>query len=189
MNGSEPAKDTSSQPKDHPHPGGADNSKVVDYFDHKGAGDANLPKGDHHEFKGIDEAALQPAVPGGSDTPGKGVTTVSTEAIKTFANNMQSLVVPLMYADEMLKQIKVAPGALPASFVLKGKVDGLVPATQEFVSVVKKALVEVVKTANSMALHYKNAEEFNKMTGKDLGEFVHNIRPMINGLGSEGKSA
>src|ERR1700754_4118680 len=32
-----------------------------------------------------------PPVPGGADHPGKGVTTVNTEAMRTFAKNMQTL--------------------------------------------------------------------------------------------------
>lgn len=167
---------------------------VEGYFgsnEHQGEGDDKPPGDPDHEFDD-DDSFDPPPVPGGDETPGKGVTTVSTEAITLFANNIEKLYGPMDELIKDLEAVEFAPGALPASFVLKSDIagdKGLVPGSVTFINQVRDALAQIVNSARSLASAYQNHEEFNKMTGKDLGEFISQLKGSINALGSETPAA
>ncbi|WP_433261125.1 hypothetical protein ACQPZF_25980 [Actinosynnema sp. CS-041913] len=173
--------------KDAPPDNDGGGKDVKGYFNsdkHKDERDDKAPGDPEHKF-GDDKPFKAPSVPGGDKTPGKGVTKVSTEAIKVFASNIEQLFGPLDEVAKKLQGVKLAPGSLPASFVLKDGIvgsKGLVPASLGFIDRVRDALTEIVKSSRTLAATYQNHEEFNKMSGKDLGEFVGGLRGNINGM-------
>ncbi|MFB9909021.1 hypothetical protein [Allokutzneria oryzae] len=142
-----------------------------------------------------------PRVPGGSETPGKGVTTVSTEALKLFAGNIRSLLPALREVRTRLLDVKLAPGAFYDAHQLMVKVvgagdagtGGLQPTTLKFVENAINAITVTADELDKLASAYATAEELNRMTGMDLGEHIERAKGYITtavgapvGVGSGG---
>src|SRR5258705_12969527 len=75
-------------------------------------GNQSIP-GPNGTITGTGAVTQPPPVPGGSATPGKGVTAVHTAAMKTFAANLASLADtggPLYKLIDSLGQVNVKPG-------------------------------------------------------------------------------
>jgi hypothetical protein len=149
------------------------------------------PHEEHHNF--TDGPNFEsPAVPGGSDTPGKGVTMVSTTALRTFAENIRSLWDPLDQAANSIQHVPVRAGGFQVAFNLDKAVSGeggVVTQTRDFINQVQIVLEKVVNAANAVAHSYNTAEELNGMTSKQLGEYVTQLSGQVNGLTDSGGPA
>jgi hypothetical protein len=146
----------------------------------------NVPNDPNHDF-GTQGQVPPPDVPGGHDTPGKGVTAVSTDAMKTFVSNLKQLNDPLQTSYTKLGTVDVRAGGFHEAFTLRDKImgdTGLAASTQKFIGNTRETLADIANAADALALKYTNAEDFNSMTGADLGTYVSELNGDINGLGS-----
>lgn len=129
-----------------------------------------------------------PPVPGGADHPGKGVTAVSTEALKTFGSNLELLKQPLLNARNAVVDVKIKPGAFFDAHEMEKKVNGggLVDPTSEFLRTTVEAAIDMVAKAQKMATDYATAEEFNSMTAAEFGKYTEDVAGDINAGTSQG---
>jgi hypothetical protein len=54
--------------------------------------------------------------------------------------------------------------------------------TQTFIGNTRETMADIAVAAEELAAKYTSAEEFNKMTGTDLGSYVSELNGDINGL-------
>jgi hypothetical protein len=133
-------------------------------------------------------------VPGGNDTPGKGVEVVSVEAIKIFANNIESLLptITTMIAEiDALRAKGVGPGNFGSAKNLGVKVVGpnnLVDQTRALYVEAQNVIKETVLVCRSMAATYKTAAELSELDAAEFKQKVTGVKSKIDGL-SLGASA
>jgi hypothetical protein len=144
----------------------------------------DVPVDTNHGF-GTSGQFDPPAVPGG-DGPGEpGSTEVSTDAMKTFAANIKSLVDPMVTSWNDMGNVKIAAGGFHEAFTLRDTImgpTGLAMTTQTFIGNTRETMADIAVAAEELAAKYTSAEEFNKMTGTDLGTYVSELNGDINGL-------
>ncbi|MGW4399587.1 hypothetical protein ACWEHA_30225 [Amycolatopsis nivea] len=131
-----------------------------------------------------------PPVPGGSEHPGKGVTAVNTEAMRTFAKNMQALADgPLKDLPAKLDGIQLKPGVfLTAQSKIAKPIQGtneLRDTTRTAIHDLCKALDEVADAVNKASKAYDNADEVNKMSADDYNQYFNTVSGHITGAGQK----
>ncbi|WP_156213857.1 hypothetical protein [Lentzea aerocolonigenes] len=145
-----------------------------------GLDDWGGPEGEHFTHK-----YPPPKVPRNRDHSGRGIR-VSTEALKTFATNVRSLIPTLKTALEQIEKVKVAPGIFYDAHQLQVKVVGggtggaIQPTTREFLRKAIDAITAVADELEKLAHAYDTAEELNRATGKDLNEHIAGARAEIS---------
>lgn len=131
----------------------------------------------------------EPKVPGGQNSPGKGVTTVNTEAMKLFAKNLGGLTDkngPLETIYNQLDGVKVQAGGFHSAIALATAInsDGkLRDATKLTLGNVIEVLKEISDAMLRVATHYETAEEANKMSSDDYFTYLGTVSGRINGMG------
>ena len=136
-----------------------------------------------------------PPVPGGSQTPGKGVTVVNTAAMKTFAENLRVLVAdnsPLKQIQGHLGEINVRAGGFRTAVNLANKINGpgqLRDGTKKTVDDVVEVLIQISDALLLMASHYEKAEDANTMSSADYLTYLSTASGVINGMGAGGPAA
>jgi hypothetical protein len=134
-----------------------------------------------------------PPVPGGSSTPGKGVTAVNTAAMKTFAANLASLADtggPLYKLIDYLGQVNVKPGGFrSAQTYIHDPLMGTGKLKDQSVKMVHD-LIDSINTASEKmsqaALKYETADEANNMSSTDYSNYFGQLSTDINNIGSKG---
>ncbi|WP_089919636.1 hypothetical protein [Lentzea albida] len=145
-----------------------------------GLGDWGGPEGEHFANK-----YPPPKVPRNKDHSGRGIR-VSTEALKTFATNIRSLIPTLKTALEQIEKVKVAPGIfydahqLQVKVISGGEGTAIQPTTREFLRRSIDAITTVADELEKLARAYDTAEELNAATGKDLNEHIAGARAEVS---------
>lgn len=170
--------------------GTRDTTAAPDNFDIKGK---SMPSANANPF--TNKVEPPPSVPGGSDTPGKGVTKVSTAAMKTFITNVNALQDPLKKSQADLKALEgqLAPGTFPSAVALRKSVDGgdggLIDQTITSLESIIQAVAGLNDAFGKMVKVYASTEELNNVKSKDFGRLMEETSGAINSLGNGGKSA
>ncbi|MGW5645800.1 hypothetical protein ACWEV3_33905 [Saccharopolyspora sp. NPDC003752] len=124
-----------------------------------------------------------PKVPVSGENTGPGVR-VSTEALRTFATNLRSMLGPLNAAKWHVESVKLAPGTFFDAAELTGRVfggqgDGIQPTTLNFIHTAQQAITKTAEELERLASEYQTAEELNAATGQDLGEHIQDAKNYI----------
>ncbi|MEU4669218.1 hypothetical protein AB0F91_14835 [Amycolatopsis sp. NPDC023774] len=131
-----------------------------------------------------------PPVPGGAEHPGKGVTTVNTEAMRTFATNMQTLADgPLKDLPGQLDGITVKPGifATANSKITQPIVGpgGVRDTTRATIQDLITSLHDLSEAVNTASKAYDDADEANNMTMDKYNQYFGNVSNEINNAGNK----
>ncbi|WP_239154305.1 hypothetical protein [Amycolatopsis sp. FDAARGOS 1241] len=154
----------------------------------KSPGDQTPPDG-HDQWIPQGTVTTPPPVPGGSDHPGKGVTTVNTEAMKVWAKNMQTLADgPIKDLPNQLDGITVKPGIFATAqnkiinpIVGSGGVrDKVRSAIQDLIP----AMHDAAEAANKAAKDYEDRDEFNNMEADKYKTYFGTVDNEINNAGN-----
>lgn len=127
---------------------------------------------------------VPPPVPGGN-SPGEGVTTVSTEALRTFAHNIGQLIPIVDQAWEQMDLAWIQAGNFGLATTLKVKMSGdagFGPATRQFLDRTADVLRRLQNAALSIADEFENAEELNEATSADVGFQMSMVKTGVNAL-------
>jgi hypothetical protein len=138
-----------------------------------------------------------PPVPGGTDTPGKGVTAVNTAAMKTYAQNLDSLVAdggPLKNISHAMDAMVIKGGGFRGAVALTTKVTGdggIRNATQKTLADMVAVITNISDSVKKMSANYESAEEANKMSKDDYIKYLSQVSGQINGMsgGPDGSTA
>lgn len=165
---------------------GSEPSKSGD-FNRPGAQPPPDPK---HEWIPPGDVGKPPPVPGGSDHPGKGVTVVNTEAMRTFAKNLQSLADgPIKSLPDKLEGVQLKPGVfLTAQEKIVKPITGpggLRDTTKSAIHDLSKALDEVAEAVNTAAKAYESADEANKMSVDQYNQYFNRVSGHITNAGQQ----
>jgi hypothetical protein len=155
-------------------------------------GNQSIP-GQNGTITGTGDVTQPPPVPGGSGTPGKGVTAVNTAAMKTFAQNLASLADtggPLYKLVDYLNQVNVKPGGFrSAQNNVAQPVMGTGKLRDESIKMVHD-LIDSINTASDKmsraALAYETADAANNMSSTDFSNYFGQLSTDINNIGSKG---
>lgn len=157
-------------------------------------GDQNIPPPDG-TITGHGPVTNPPSVPGGSATPGKGVTSVNTEAMKTFAKNLASLAEdggPLTQLLTEVGNVNVKPGGFHAAQNnIVEPMNGSGKLKEQTVQMVHDLIDSINTTSEKMAQAaqaYETADEANKMSGTDFANYFGQVTTDINQIGNKGTS-
>ncbi|WP_020660760.1 hypothetical protein [Amycolatopsis benzoatilytica] len=136
------------------------------------------------------DVGTAPPVPGGSEHPGRGVTAVNTEAMRTFAKNMQTLADgPLKDLPAKLDGVQLKPGVfLTAHDKIVTPIQGtnmLVDNTRTAIHDLCKALDEVADAVTKASKAYDNADEVNKMSADDYNQYFNTVSGHITSAGQK----
>jgi hypothetical protein len=124
---------------------------------------------------------------GGDDPSGNGNTVVSTDAIKTFASNIELFEDPIRTALNGLGDVDIHAGAFYQAFHLASKIDDegqLTDSTRTVLTKSLDALVKIREACNRIASEYDTAEELNQADATKFGELVNDASTVINSMGS-----
>ncbi|HEX8864021.1 MAG TPA: hypothetical protein VF821_00055 [Lentzea sp.] len=135
-----------------------------------------------------------PNVPGGNDTPGKGVHVISVDAIKLYANNIRALKPVITQTIKELDDLAAkgfGPGNFGAANNFKSKVFGaaggqsgatLLASTRQVFVEAETIINEVSARCDEIATKYKNADELTELDAKEFGTMVSNVKSKIDNL-------
>jgi len=127
-----------------------------------------------------------PPVPGGADTPGKGVTSVSTDAIRTFAANLLLLEDPIRTALKGTDNVNIHAGAFNQAFVLTRKIGGdgqLLTSTRAVLTNALDALESIRAACFKLVAEYDTAEELNEADANKFNELILDAKTVISSMG------
>jgi hypothetical protein len=151
----------------------------------------NIPPADDDPSVSHGSVVTAPPVPGGHDHPGRGVTVVNINAMKTFASNISGLVAdngPLRQALVELEDVDVRAGGFRTAVALAKVVngpEGMQGATRSTVSDVIEVLTSVADAVNRMANHYEKAEDLNTISSTDYATYLGQASGAINSMGPQ----
>jgi hypothetical protein len=130
--------------------------------------------------------APPPPVPGGADTPGKGVTTINTKAMQTYASNIDALIQPLRDSANALQSVNIKPGVFPAALELSKSINtgetGLRDASYTVLNNLVNALVDVHDALRLMASKYDKAEDLNEISAGDYANYMAIAAGRVNAV-------
>ncbi|PRY38971.1 hypothetical protein [Umezawaea tangerina] len=126
------------------------------------------------------------SLPKASENATSGVS-VNTDALRMFAQNLRSLLVPLKAAQDSLEGMRLAPGGFFDAYALVGKVLGsgagageaIQPTTLDFIKKAVQAVTIAADELEGLARQYKSAEELNAATGHDVEEYIQGAKAYI----------
>jgi hypothetical protein len=151
----------------------------------------NIPPANDDPSVSHGAVVTAPPVPGGHDHPGKGVTVVNINAMKTFASNISGLVAddgPLRQALVQLEDVDVRAGGFRTAVALAKVVngpDGMQGATRSTLTDVIQVLTSVADAVNRMANHYEKAEDLNTISSTDYATYLGQTSGAINSMGPQ----
>lgn len=126
-----------------------------------------------------------PPVPGGTESPGEGVTAVSTEALKTFAKNIAELIPIVDHAYTQMDLGGIQAGNFGAATTLQDKMSGeagLGVTTRQFLEQTGDVLRRMVSAALAIAAEFENAEDLNEATSADVGFEMSMVKTGVKAL-------
>lgn len=125
-----------------------------------------------------------PSVPG-RDNPGEGVTAVSTEALRAYANNIDMLIPILDQARDQLDLNWIQAGNFGAATALKEKMSsktGIGVTTWNFLEQTAETLGHIRNAARNIAAEFENAEDLNEATSADVGFQMTELKTAVGAL-------
>ncbi|MEU3341157.1 hypothetical protein [Streptomyces sp. NPDC006668] len=149
-------------------------------------GPTNVPDG-HGSYTNHDPVR-KPNVPGGSGGGKK--TQVNTASMEQFASNIETLIPYVQRASSALGRVSPAPGAFYHANVMREKVSGnggdgcLRDAYLKVLTDLANGLTELCHGVRLMNKKYQSIEEANKMSAKDLQDYMYDAGTDLNTLSS-----
>lgn len=129
-----------------------------------------------------------PTVPGGSDHPGQGVTSVSPDAMRTFASNLEQLEQVVADLIQKITGVKVTAGSFSTAVNLAQKIDaatsGLTDTTTTVLTDLKTTVTDTVAAARKLAADFDNAEDLNGLTADNFNRYINQVSSDVNNLNS-----
>jgi hypothetical protein len=110
---------------------------------------------------------------------------VSTEALRAFAENLRMLLGPLNDLRGQIEGVQLAPGSFFDAHELTVKVLGagegqaIQPTTLKFIETALNAITATATELDRLASAYATAEELNAATGRDLNEHIEDAKGYI----------
>ncbi|SDP42166.1 hypothetical protein [Lentzea jiangxiensis] len=139
---------------------------------------------------GVDPARQGPPVPGGVDSPGKGVTRINVEAVKHFANNVRSLIPEVKKAIDELEGLRdFGPGNFGAAHRFRDKVFGgsedgvtLRSSTLNVLLDTHSILESIVLRCDEIVKTYKTAEQLTELDAEEFTGMVSKVQGSVAGM-------
>ncbi|MET9631664.1 hypothetical protein ABZX92_29795 [Lentzea sp. NPDC006480] len=141
-----------------------------------------------------------PSVPGGTETPGKGVHVISVDAITLYAKNIRALLPVIAQTIKELDDLAArgfGPGNFGAANNFKTKVFGagggqdeatLLASTRQVFVEAETIINEVAARCDEIAQKYKTAGELAAMDASDFTSMVANVKAKVDNLPLGGAS-
>jgi hypothetical protein len=127
-----------------------------------------------------------PPVPGGDAHPGKGVSVINTQAMRTFADNMGQWTQPLKLSQSAVLGVNARPGTFPTAMQLASQVNdpssGLSVDVHTSLGNMVEAVEELVDAMHRVASRYDTAEEANHMKAEDFRTAMAGVAGPISDL-------
>lgn len=131
-----------------------------------------------------------PPVPGAKGA-GKG-TSVDTPSMTVFANNIDTLIAPVLRAKEVLQPVSVAPGTFYHANQIRTKTTGANSDDGELkagyitaLDDLHKGLVDLRDGVRTLAQKYKTIDDANQMKAKDLSDAMEKATNDFNAMMSD----
>jgi len=135
-----------------------------------------------------------PAVPGGHETPGKGVHVISVDAIRTYATNIEALLPTITATIAELDDLSASgfgAGNFGAANNFKAKVFGgansqsgstLLASTRTVFTEAETIIKSVAQRCREIAQKYKTADELTKLDADEFGRMVSGVKSKVDNL-------
>ncbi|MFS8104237.1 hypothetical protein LFM09_44725 [Lentzea alba] len=135
-----------------------------------------------------------PNVPGGADSPGRGVTVVSVEAIRYYASSIRALLPVIAGAIKELDDLAArgfGPGNFGAANNFKAKVFGgasgqsgatLLVSTRQVLVEAETIINEVAARCDEIVQKYRNADELSDMDAAEFTRMVATVKSRVDNL-------
>jgi hypothetical protein len=135
-----------------------------------------------------------PAIPGGPETPGKGVTVISVDAIKLYATNIEALLPTITSTLAELDDLSASgfgAGYFGAANNFKGKVFGgansantatLLASTRTVFTEAESIIKSIALRCREIAQKYKTADELTKLDAEEFGHMVSTVKTKVDAL-------
>jgi len=150
-------------------------------------GDKDVPSG-HGTYHNADPLSAPP-VPKNSDGDSH-ETKVSTPSMELFASNIEQLIAPVQRCQQTLKGVDIRPGAFFHANLIRSKVSGgggesggIKDAYSKILDDLADGLTDLCSGVRNMAKQYDSTEEANKMTAKELEEYMYRAGSDFQALG------
>ncbi|SFR29917.1 hypothetical protein SAMN04488564_12410 [Lentzea waywayandensis] len=157
---------------------------------------SNTQLGDPWDIHKGNHPPLPPApkVPGGTETPGKGVKVINVDAIKLYANNIRSLKRVITQAIKELDDLATrgfGAGNFGAANNFKSKVFGgasgkntatLLESTRQVFVEAETIIDEVSARCFEIAQKYKTADELTELDVKEFSSMVGSVKAKVSNL-------
>ncbi|MEV6712775.1 hypothetical protein AB0M48_12135 [Lentzea sp. NPDC051208] len=139
---------------------------------------------------GLDPSREGPKVPGGVDTPGKGVTTISVDAVIYFGKSVRQLIPEVEKAIAELKGLKpFGPGTFGAAHNFRSKVFGgtenattLHASTLNVLEDTHSILESICLRCDEIVKSYRTAEELTELDAKEFNSMVSKVKGSVAGM-------
>ncbi|PWK84417.1 hypothetical protein C8D88_10832 [Lentzea atacamensis] len=152
-------------------------------------------------LKGSDPPFPEAAkVPGGAETPGKGVNVISVDAINTYAVNIETLLPVITSSIKELDDLAASgfgAGNFGAANNFKAKVFGgsggqgsatLLASTRAVFVEAETIIKEIAARCREIAQKYKTASELAELDAKEFTEMVSTVKAKVDNLPLGGAS-
>lgn len=174
--------------------GGGDDNKVPQPDPNWVPDTSNSQHGDPWDnLKGSDPPFPKPPlVPGGNDTPGKGVVAVNVDAVKYYAMAIRSM---LPVLDGIVKELDdlqpFGAGHFAAGHNFRAKVFGnddkssgstLLASTRQVFVEAQSVIREVSARCDDIVRKYKSADDLGKMDADDFRQMVSGVSNRVDAL-------
>jgi hypothetical protein len=135
-----------------------------------------------------------PQVPGGADSPGKGVNVVSVDAVKYFASSIKALLPVVTGTIKELDDLAsrgFGPGNFGAANNFKAKVFGggdgagsatLLASTRQVFVEAETILTEISARCDEIAQKYATADELTELDADEFTQMVSNVKSRVDNL-------
>lgn len=141
-----------------------------------------------------------PAIPGGADTPGKGVNVISVDAIKLYATNIEALLPTITSTITELDDLSSSgfgAGYFGAANNFKAKVFGgansantatLLASTRTVFTEAESIIKSIALRCREIAQKYKTADELTTLDAEEFGHMVSTVKTKVDALPLGGAS-
>lgn len=145
--------------------------------------------------------AEPPDVPrgGGEGKGGDGAVAVNTQALRTFAENVEALRVMIEDANKETQKVDVKPGGFHLAYKLRekimgswagdGNVTGLKHEVDSYMRHLEIGLRNVSEEVRKLVVDYDNTEDLNKLTTSKLDSIMQETSEFINSGSNPGSSS
>lgn len=162
-----------------------------EYKPEKWDGDSHVPPG-HGTYHNPDPTKMPP-VPKKTGDP-RNLTSVHTPSMEVFAKNIEALIDPCKKAQQVLKGVHAAPGDFFHGHTMRTKVSGdsggggCKESYLKILDDLSDGLANLAMGIRLLSKNYSTTEEANKITGKQLDEYIHDAAADFNALAGDTRS-